>query len=187
MSLHWLALTGRAQPNVSRSLQLVAKHRLIRLVREGEKSGRNRSPARCASTWQPAHTRRHHHQQWRHDHRNWSLCNTLALCTPEATQPTESKTVLARDANRALWRLAHKWIGALRYVPAEDLAKLGVWPDGSAICRRAQWRQNNLGSESQQGPANCHAAAGRADATLTRYPRDVSETSRWISRRRSDG
>lgn len=29
------ALTGRAQPNISRSLQLLAKHRLIRLVREG--------------------------------------------------------------------------------------------------------------------------------------------------------
>lgn len=28
-------LTGRAQPNVSRSLQVLAKHRLIRLVREG--------------------------------------------------------------------------------------------------------------------------------------------------------
>jgi predicted transcriptional regulator len=28
-------LTGRAQPNVSRSLQLLARHRLIRLVREG--------------------------------------------------------------------------------------------------------------------------------------------------------
>jgi predicted transcriptional regulator len=30
-----VALTGRAQPNVSRSLQLLAKHRLVRLVREG--------------------------------------------------------------------------------------------------------------------------------------------------------
>lgn len=30
-----VAMTGRAQPNVSRSLQLLAKHRLIRLVREG--------------------------------------------------------------------------------------------------------------------------------------------------------
>jgi DNA-binding transcriptional ArsR family regulator len=30
-----VALTGRAQPNISRSLQLLAKHRLIRLVREG--------------------------------------------------------------------------------------------------------------------------------------------------------
>ena len=30
-----VALTGRVQPNVSRSLQLLAKHRLIRLVREG--------------------------------------------------------------------------------------------------------------------------------------------------------
>lgn len=30
-----VALTGRAQPNVSRSLQLLAKYRLIRLVREG--------------------------------------------------------------------------------------------------------------------------------------------------------
>jgi predicted transcriptional regulator len=30
-----VSLTGRAQPNVSRSLQLLAKHRLIRLVREG--------------------------------------------------------------------------------------------------------------------------------------------------------
>lgn len=30
-----VALTGRAQPNVSRSLQMLAKHRLIRLVREG--------------------------------------------------------------------------------------------------------------------------------------------------------
>ena len=29
------ALTGRAQPNISRSLQRLAKHRLIRLVREG--------------------------------------------------------------------------------------------------------------------------------------------------------
>ena len=29
------ALTGRSQPNVSRSLQLLAKHRLIRLMREG--------------------------------------------------------------------------------------------------------------------------------------------------------
>ena len=28
-------LTGRAQPNLSRSLQLLAKHRLIRLVRDG--------------------------------------------------------------------------------------------------------------------------------------------------------
>lgn len=28
-------LTGRAQPNVSRSLQLLEKHRLIRLVRDG--------------------------------------------------------------------------------------------------------------------------------------------------------
>ncbi|MDP8985428.1 MAG: MarR family transcriptional regulator [Pseudomonadota bacterium] len=28
-------LTGRAQPNISRSLQLLAKHRLIRMVREG--------------------------------------------------------------------------------------------------------------------------------------------------------
>ena len=28
-------LTGRAQSNVSRSLQLLAKHRLVRLVREG--------------------------------------------------------------------------------------------------------------------------------------------------------
>ena len=30
-----VALSGRAQPNISRSLQLLAKHRLIRLVREG--------------------------------------------------------------------------------------------------------------------------------------------------------
>lgn len=30
-----VALTGRAQPNISRSLQLLARHRLIRLVREG--------------------------------------------------------------------------------------------------------------------------------------------------------
>lgn len=30
-----VTLTGRAQPNVSRSLQLLARHRLIRLVREG--------------------------------------------------------------------------------------------------------------------------------------------------------
>ena len=30
-----VALTGRSQPNVSRSLQLLARHRLIRLVREG--------------------------------------------------------------------------------------------------------------------------------------------------------
>ncbi|HJU20262.1 MAG TPA: ArsR family transcriptional regulator [Stellaceae bacterium] len=30
-----VALTGRAQPNVSRSLQLLARYRLIRLVREG--------------------------------------------------------------------------------------------------------------------------------------------------------
>ncbi len=30
-----VALTGRAQPNVSRSLQVLAKHRLIRLVRDG--------------------------------------------------------------------------------------------------------------------------------------------------------
>jgi len=30
-----VTLTGRAQPNISRSLQLLAKHRLIRLVREG--------------------------------------------------------------------------------------------------------------------------------------------------------
>jgi len=30
-----VALTGRAQPNVSRSLQLLARHRLIRLVRDG--------------------------------------------------------------------------------------------------------------------------------------------------------
>jgi predicted transcriptional regulator len=28
-------LTGRAQPNISRSLQLLAQHRLIRLVRDG--------------------------------------------------------------------------------------------------------------------------------------------------------
>jgi len=34
-SVTTLALTGRAQPNISRSLQLLAKHRLIRLVREG--------------------------------------------------------------------------------------------------------------------------------------------------------
>jgi predicted transcriptional regulator len=30
-----VALTGRAQSNISRSLQVLAKHRLIRLVREG--------------------------------------------------------------------------------------------------------------------------------------------------------
>jgi predicted transcriptional regulator len=30
-----VAMTGRAQPNVSRSLQLLVRHRLIRLVREG--------------------------------------------------------------------------------------------------------------------------------------------------------
>lgn len=30
-----VALTGRAQPNISRSLQLLAKYRLVRLVREG--------------------------------------------------------------------------------------------------------------------------------------------------------
>jgi predicted transcriptional regulator len=30
-----VTLTGRAQSNISRSLQLLAKHRLIRLVREG--------------------------------------------------------------------------------------------------------------------------------------------------------
>jgi predicted transcriptional regulator len=30
-----VGLTGRAQPNVSRSLQLLARHRLIQLVREG--------------------------------------------------------------------------------------------------------------------------------------------------------
>ena len=30
-----VTLTGRAQPNVSRSLQLLARHRLIRLVRAG--------------------------------------------------------------------------------------------------------------------------------------------------------
>ena len=30
-----VALTGRAQPNVSRSLQVLARHGLVRLVREG--------------------------------------------------------------------------------------------------------------------------------------------------------
>jgi predicted transcriptional regulator len=30
-----VALTGRAQPNVSRSLQVLARYRLVRLVREG--------------------------------------------------------------------------------------------------------------------------------------------------------
>src|SRR5579884_1094107 len=30
-----VVLTGRAQPNVSRSLQVLANHRLIRLVRDG--------------------------------------------------------------------------------------------------------------------------------------------------------
>ena len=30
-----VTLSGRAQPNISRSLQLLAKHRLIRLVRDG--------------------------------------------------------------------------------------------------------------------------------------------------------
>jgi predicted transcriptional regulator len=30
-----VALTGRAQPNVSRSLQVLAKHGLVRLIREG--------------------------------------------------------------------------------------------------------------------------------------------------------
>jgi predicted transcriptional regulator len=30
-----VALTGRAQPNVSRSLQLLASHGLVRLVRDG--------------------------------------------------------------------------------------------------------------------------------------------------------
>lgn len=30
-----VALTGRAQPNISRSLQLLARHQLVRLVREG--------------------------------------------------------------------------------------------------------------------------------------------------------
>src|ERR1700676_749297 len=30
-----VARTGRAQPNISRSLQLLERHRLIRLVREG--------------------------------------------------------------------------------------------------------------------------------------------------------
>jgi predicted transcriptional regulator len=30
-----VTLTGRAQSNISRSLQLLAKHRLVRLVREG--------------------------------------------------------------------------------------------------------------------------------------------------------
>jgi predicted transcriptional regulator len=30
-----VALTGRSQPNISRSLQLLARYRLIRLVREG--------------------------------------------------------------------------------------------------------------------------------------------------------
>lgn len=33
---HLVARTGRAQPNVSRSLQLLARHGLIRLVREGK-------------------------------------------------------------------------------------------------------------------------------------------------------
>ena len=32
-----VALTGRAQPNVPRSPQILARHRLVRLVRDGRK------------------------------------------------------------------------------------------------------------------------------------------------------
>jgi predicted transcriptional regulator len=35
-----VTLTGRAQSNISRSLQLLARPRLIRLVREGRRSNR---------------------------------------------------------------------------------------------------------------------------------------------------
>ena len=53
-----VALTGRAQPNVSRSLQLLARHRLIRLVRDGREVRRRRSPVPCAWIWRPGRTRR---------------------------------------------------------------------------------------------------------------------------------
>ena len=43
-----VALTGRAQLNLSRSLQLLAEHRLIRLVREG----RETRPEAIAATLQ---------------------------------------------------------------------------------------------------------------------------------------
>lgn len=38
--------------------------------------------------------------------------------------------VTTRDAG---FLIPRRWIGALHDVPAEDLAKLEVWPDGSAI------------------------------------------------------
>jgi Protein of unknown function (DUF2442) len=38
--------------------------------------------------------------------------------------------VTARNAG---FLIPRQWIGALQDVPAEDLAKLEVWPDGSAI------------------------------------------------------
>jgi DNA-binding transcriptional ArsR family regulator len=52
-------LTGRAQPNISRSLQLLARYRLIQLVREGrEVRAEPRSPGPSGWTWQRGHTRR---------------------------------------------------------------------------------------------------------------------------------
>ena len=39
-----VTLTGRAQSNISRSLPLLAKHRLIRLVREGRELARRPLP-----------------------------------------------------------------------------------------------------------------------------------------------
>jgi hypothetical protein len=42
------------------------------------------------------------------------------------------------DCRRAWWTIRRfliprEWIGALQDVPTKDLAKLDIWPDGSAI------------------------------------------------------
>lgn len=50
-------LTGRAQPNISRSLQLLARYRLIQLVREGREV-RAEPIAKAVRIWQQGHMRR---------------------------------------------------------------------------------------------------------------------------------
>jgi uncharacterized protein DUF2442 len=56
-----------------------------------------------------------------------------------ARKPRLEAPILSRDAieivtnHNAGFLIPRKWIGALQDVPTEELGKLEVWPDGSAI------------------------------------------------------
>jgi hypothetical protein len=76
--------------------------------------------------------------------------------------------------------IPREWIGALQDVPTEDLAKLDIWPDGSAI--ELEDRDIHISVLDHRDPARDATTAGRGgDLCKPRRQSDVGRRARTLT------